>query len=221
MEKTENEVVAVKGRVCVRKLAYETRESELREFCEKAGKVKDVQLIKRSHIPACFGFVDFEDEKDADKACIELKGAELNGKNVEVELARPRSGDRRPPRAETSRAETETFSQRDGRRARGGRRYRSRNDPRPGTPSPDTLFVSNIPYSATEDDLETFFKEYNVKDVRILKTQEGNSRGIGYVTLGSEQEQLLAMKEMINARMDDRVLWVKISIDYTDEKKSE
>ncbi|KAG1655646.1 Serine-arginine protein 55 [Nymphon striatum] len=90
-------------RVYVGRLSYDTRERDLDKFFRNYGRVKEI-LLKNG-----FGFVEFEDYRDADDAVYELNGKELLGERVSVEHARgtPRGSDlwrdrsrgyREPPR---------------------------------------------------------------------------------------------------------------------------
>ncbi|KAG8034932.1 hypothetical protein G9C98_008008 [Cotesia typhae] len=76
-------------RVYVGGLPYGTRERDLERFFRGYGRFRDV-LIKNG-----YGFVEFEDYRDADDAVYELNGKELLGERITVERARgtPRGSD--------------------------------------------------------------------------------------------------------------------------------
>lgn len=89
----------VGSRVYVGGLPYGTRERDLEKFFKGYGRTRDI-LIKNG-----YGFVEFEDYRDADDAVYELNGKELLGERVIVEPARgtarghrDRYGDRRDDR---------------------------------------------------------------------------------------------------------------------------
>ncbi|XP_012256072.1 serine-arginine protein 55 isoform X8 [Athalia rosae] len=75
-------------RVYVGGLPYGTRERDLEKFFRGYGRFRDV-LIKNG-----YGFVEFDDYRDADDAVYELNGKELLGERVAVEIARGVSGRR-------------------------------------------------------------------------------------------------------------------------------
>ncbi|CAG5097981.1 Similar to B52: Serine-arginine protein 55 (Drosophila melanogaster) [Cotesia congregata] len=75
-------------RVYVGGLPYGTRERDLERFFRGYGRFRDV-LIKNG-----YGFVEFDDYRDADDAVYELNGKELLGERVAVEIARGVSGRR-------------------------------------------------------------------------------------------------------------------------------
>ncbi|EFN73819.1 Serine-arginine protein 55 [Camponotus floridanus] len=76
-------------RVYVGGLPYGTRERDLERFFRGYGRFRDV-LIKNG-----YGFVEFDDYRDADDAVYELNGKELLGERITVERARgtPRGSD--------------------------------------------------------------------------------------------------------------------------------
>ncbi|XP_047507912.1 serine-arginine protein 55 isoform X9 [Pieris napi] len=80
----------VGSRVYVGGLPFGVRERDLEKFFKGFGRIRDI-LIKNG-----YGFVEFEDYRDADDAVYELNGKELLGERVVVEPARgiDRSADR-------------------------------------------------------------------------------------------------------------------------------
>ncbi|XP_007883019.1 serine/arginine-rich splicing factor 6 isoform X1 [Callorhinchus milii] len=69
-------------RVYVGRLSYQVRERDLERFFRGYGKLLEVDLKNG------YGFVEFEDSRDADDAVYELNGKELCGERVIVEHAR-------------------------------------------------------------------------------------------------------------------------------------
>lgn len=86
-------------RLFVGSLPYSATQSQLEELFAKAGKVESVNVItdKFSGQGKGFAFVEMVTEEDAQKAIKELNGAELGGRNIVVNEARPQEdrGDRR------------------------------------------------------------------------------------------------------------------------------
>ncbi|XP_052753993.1 serine-arginine protein 55 isoform X3 [Galleria mellonella] len=80
----------VGSRVYVGGLPFGVRDRDLEKFFKGFGRIRDI-LIKNG-----YGFVEFEDYRDADDAVYELNGKELLGERVSVERARgmPRGSDR-------------------------------------------------------------------------------------------------------------------------------
>ena len=73
-------------------LAYATTDDSLKAFFETVGPVKSARVItdRESGRSKGFGFVEFEDEANNQKAIDELNGKELDGRAIVVSEARPR-----------------------------------------------------------------------------------------------------------------------------------
>ena len=73
-------------------LAYATTDDSLKAFFETVGPVKSARVItdRESGRSKGFGFVEFEDEANNQKAINELNGKELDGRAIAVSEARPR-----------------------------------------------------------------------------------------------------------------------------------
>uniref|UniRef100_A0AAY4EIP3 RRM domain-containing protein n=1 Tax=Denticeps clupeoides TaxID=299321 RepID=A0AAY4EIP3_9TELE len=75
-------------RVYVGRLSYHVREKDIQRFFSGYGKLLEIDLKNG------YGFVEFEDNRDADDAVYELNGKELCGERVIVEHARGPRRDR-------------------------------------------------------------------------------------------------------------------------------
>jgi cold-inducible RNA-binding protein len=73
-------------------LAYATTDDSLRAFFEQVGPVASARVItdRDSGRSKGFGFVQYENEADNQKAVEQLDGKELEGRTISVGLARPR-----------------------------------------------------------------------------------------------------------------------------------
>ncbi|MBI4668791.1 MAG: RNA-binding protein [Elusimicrobia bacterium] len=86
-------------RLFVGNLAPETKDEDLQKVFADCGKVLTTQVIKSKFDPAQsrgFGFVEMESETDAKNAVQKVNGAEVNGRKIVVEEAKPMSRDSRP-----------------------------------------------------------------------------------------------------------------------------
>ncbi|XP_064920485.1 serine/arginine-rich splicing factor 5 isoform X3 [Patagioenas fasciata] len=72
-------------RVFIGRLNPAAREKDVERFFKGYGRIRDIDL-KRG-----FGFVEFDDPRDADDAVYELDGKELCSERVTIEHARARS----------------------------------------------------------------------------------------------------------------------------------
>lgn len=75
------------------------------------------------------------------------------------------------------------------------------------------LYVGNMPYSTTEDDLRTLFAQAgNVSSVAVIKDRDtGQSKGFAFVEMGSQAEAQKAISMFNGYRMSDRSLTVNIA----------
>ncbi|XP_075572231.1 nucleolin [Pelecanus crispus] len=75
-----------------------------------------------------------------------------------------------------------------------------------------TLFVKNLPYRLTEDEMRDVFE--NALEVRIVMNKEGNSKGMAYVEFKTEAEANKALEEKQGTEIDGRAM----VIDFIGEK---
>ncbi|XP_007464810.1 serine/arginine-rich splicing factor 6 isoform X2 [Vulpes vulpes] len=75
-------------RVYIGRLSYNVREKDIQRFFSGYGRLLEIDLKNG------YGFVEFEDSRDADDAVYELNGKELCGERVIVEHARGPRRDR-------------------------------------------------------------------------------------------------------------------------------
>lgn len=73
-------------------LAYATTDDSLKAFFETIGPVVSARVItdRDSGRSKGFGFVEFEKDEDNQKAVDQLNGKELDGRTINVSLARPK-----------------------------------------------------------------------------------------------------------------------------------
>ncbi|KPI98771.1 Serine-arginine protein 55 [Papilio xuthus] len=137
----------VGSRVYVGGLPFGVRDRDLEKFFKGFGRIRDI-LIKNG-----YGFVEFEDYRDADDAVYELNGKELLGERVVVEPARgiDRSADRyrrdRHYERDRGRSRYEVSVERARGVPRGADRRRGRDAPAPRAHAPHT----NAPHATHRD----------------------------------------------------------------------
>ena len=69
------------------------------------------------------------------------------------------------------------------------------------------IYVGNLPWSATEDDVRELFSQYgNVDSVRLITDREtGRARGFGFVEMGHD-EGLAAIEALNGTELGGRPL---------------
>lgn len=72
------------------------------------------------------------------------------------------------------------------------------------------IYVGNLPYQATEDDLHQLFAEYGAVDsVSIIKdSYTGKSKGFGFVEMSVQAEAEEAIKRLDNSMLNGRSIKV-------------
>ena len=77
------------------------------------------------------------------------------------------------------------------------------------------LYVGNLSYNTTEDGLRNFFAGYgSVVSVKIIFDREtGNSKGFGFIEMGTDEEANAAIAGTNGAEFDGRQLRVNEAMD--------
>jgi RNA recognition motif-containing protein len=77
------------------------------------------------------------------------------------------------------------------------------------------LYVGNLSYNTTEDSLRNFFSGFgNVVSAKIIFDREsGNSKGFGFVEMGSDEEAARAITESNSREFEGRQLRVNEAMD--------
>ncbi len=74
----------------------------------------------------------------------------------------------------------------------------------------EKLFVGNLPFSTTEDQLQKLFAKFGeVHNVTLVQAENGTSRGFGFVEMDNAE---LAIREIDDLDYKDRVLRVRAAI---------
>lgn len=118
----------VRTKVFVGNLDFQTKEAELVKEFGAAGKVISANIITRGPRSLGYGFVEMESEEDANKAVQMLNKKEIDGRPVNVEVAKPRD------ESAEDKTKTGTNTQRGG--FRGGRGSRGGRGTRGGRGAP-------------------------------------------------------------------------------------
>ena len=78
--------------IFVGNLSYQTTQDELQAAFGQFGNVERVQIItdRATGQPRGFAFVEMTDQTEAENAIAQMNGAELNGRALNVNIARPK-----------------------------------------------------------------------------------------------------------------------------------
>jgi len=214
----------VKTKVFIGNLAFRTTESDLTREFEAAGKVSSANIITRGSRSLGYGFVEMESEEEANKAVQLLNKKNIDGRELNVEVARPRDPNAPRPVPRVRRA-----PRGDGQRGQGPRRGAPRGAPRreyaprdrsdrPDRPDrssapkrvtgPHGLFIANLPFTVDDAKLTELFAGLNLKSAHVVS--KGNrSKGYGFADFENAEDQQRALKAVDKKPIDGRELVVK------------
>lgn len=83
-----------------------------------------------------------------------------------------------------------------------------------------SIYIGNLSYQATEDDVNSVFAEYGtVKRVQLPVDREtGRKRGFGFVEMSTEEEEAAAIEALDGAEWMDREIKVNKAKPRTENK---
>ncbi len=82
------------------------------------------------------------------------------------------------------------------------------------------IYVGNLTYSTTEDDLRSSFSAFGTVDsVKIITDREtGRSKGFGFIEMSDDAAGSAAIKELDGQEMDERAIKVNEARPREDRK---
>jgi nucleolin len=170
-------------------LGYDTSDEQLRAELEKCGELSDVTVVtdRETGSSRGFAFATFLNPDDAQRAIEQMDGIEIDGRELRVNLSRPKGAAAAP---------------RGGAGGYGG-----------GAVDSCKLFVGNLGWETSSDDLMSTFAQYGeVVEAKVISDREtGNSRGFGFVTFSSSSSADQAVQQLDGSEMDGREIRVNIS----------
>ena len=83
--------------IYVGNLAYKVSDNDLKEMFEEFGDVTSAKVItdRETGRSKGFGFVEMSDDQEAQNAIEDLDGTEMDGRNLKVNKAKPKSAGNR------------------------------------------------------------------------------------------------------------------------------
>jgi RNA recognition motif-containing protein len=100
----------MRKKLYVGNLNWDTEEEGLKQHFEQIGEVEEAIIIRdrrKGNRSKGFGFVTMSSEEDAEKAIDELDGVDLEGRELKVSVAKPKSDD---DTTKSSSSSTDAFS---------------------------------------------------------------------------------------------------------------
>eukprot|EP00931_Biecheleriopsis_adriatica_P017913 TRINITY_DN12695_c0_g1_i1.p1 TRINITY_DN12695_c0_g1~~TRINITY_DN12695_c0_g1_i1.p1 ORF type:complete len:650 (+),score=135.97 TRINITY_DN12695_c0_g1_i1:63-2012(+) len=161
-------------------VSYSTTEETLREVFSKAGAIKDFRFFtKSSGESRGMGVVTFEDHESVQWAVQNLRDTEVDDRPMWV-ATHTRNKD-----------------------ADAGR----------GAPLPSVtscrVFFSNVPFEVEEETLQKLFQEVgNIKELTMMKKQDGSSRGMGHCIFTAPSMAAAAIRALRDRDVGGRPIWI-------------
>ena len=79
--------------------------------------------------------------------------------------------------------------------------------------NPKKLFIGNLSYNVTEDELRDVFSQYGeITDLKVITDRmSGRSKGIAFITFATEEAAQAAIEGMHNQEIDGRAVIVNVA----------
>jgi len=173
-------------------------DEKLEKYFSKYGKVVSAKvMVDDSGNCKGFGFVNFEEPEEAEKACEDLNGKEINKKIVYVGRAQKKSERQAELKKKFEKIKQERLN-----------RYQGVN-----------LYVKNLDDSITDEDLKKEFIQYGeISSAKVMTDSTGRSKGFGFVCFTCQSDATKAVSEMNNRIIGAKPLYVALA-QRKDERK--
>ncbi|KAJ5211034.1 RNA recognition motif domain eukaryote [Penicillium cf. griseofulvum] len=175
--------------IFVQQLAARLRTQDLFKFFAKAGPVKDAQIVKDrvSGRSKGVGYVEFKNEESV-TAAIRLTGQMLLGIPIIAQLTEAeKNRQARNPEATAGNQHTAPFHR---------------------------LYVGNVHFSITEDDLTNVFEPFGeLEFVQLQKDETGRSKGYAFVQFANPEQARDALEKMNGFELAGRAIRVGLGND--------
>ncbi len=143
-----------------------------------------------------FGFVSFEEPEAAEAACDEMNGKEMNGKTIYVGRAQKKAERQMELKKKFEQMKLERMS-----------RYQGVN-----------LYVKNLDDTIDDERLRQEFAPFGTITSAKVMTEEGRSKGFGFVCFSSPEEATKAVTEMNGRIIVAKPLYVALAQRKEDRK---
>ncbi|CAM0903911.1 unnamed protein product [Alopecurus aequalis] len=174
-----------------------TKEDLLKVFSEYGNITSAVVMIGMDGKSRCFGFINFESQDAAARAVEELNGKKINDKEWYVGRAQKKS------EREMDLKRSFQQSMKDA-----ADKYQGQN-----------LYLKNLDDGITDDQLRELFSKYGkITSCKIMRDQNGVSKGSGFVSFSTREEASQALTEMNGKMISGKPLYVAFAQRKEDRK---
>lgn len=185
--------------VYIKNFGEDLSEEKLTEIFSKFGKITSFKVMSdEGGRNKGFGFVSFEDSESAEKAVDDLNGTEMNGKTLYVGRAQKKAERQQELKKKFEQLKLERLN-----------RYQGVN-----------LYVKNLDDSIDDERLRKEFSPYGtITSARVsVMSEDGRSKGFGFVCFSSPEEATKAVTEMNGRIIVAKPLYVALAQRKEDRK---
>merc|ERR1711988_77364 len=183
--------------VFVKNICEEYDEDQLTVMFSKYGKISSVKVMKSEEGKSKgFGFVSFDTPEEAQEACDELNGKDLEGKTMYCGRAQKKAERQAELKKKFEQLKQERMN-----------RYQGVN-----------LYVKNLDDTIDDERLRKEFAPYGTITSAKVMCEEGRSKGFGFVCFSSPEEATKAVTEMNGRIIVAKPLYVALAQRKEDRK---
>merc|ERR1719242_1561324 len=183
--------------VYIKNINEEYDEGRLTEMFEKYGKISSVKIMKSEEGKSKgFGFVSFDTPEEAQEACDELNGKDLEGKTMYCGRAQKKAERQADLKKKFDALKQERMQ-----------RYQGVN-----------LYVKNLDDTVDDDRLRKEFAPFGTITSAKVMNEDGRSKGFGFVCFSSPEEATKAVTEMNGRIIVAKPLYVALAQRKEDRK---
>ncbi|TRY72641.1 hypothetical protein TCAL_09964 [Tigriopus californicus] len=178
-------------------ITEEMTETDMTEMFKKYGDISSLKIVKGEEgMNKGFGFVSFEDPECAERAVEDLNGKEINGRPMYLGRAQKKAERQTELKRKFELVKMERLN-----------RYQGVN-----------LYVKNLDDTIDDERLRTEFAPFGTITSAKVMTEEGRSKGFGFVCFSSPEEATKAVTEMNGRIIVAKPLYVALAQRKEDRK---
>ncbi|RKP24004.1 hypothetical protein SYNPS1DRAFT_5913, partial [Syncephalis pseudoplumigaleata] len=178
--------------VYVKNLDLSVTNEQFNEMFSKFGPVTSAVIATDAETGASkgFGFVNFENHEDAQRAVEEMHDKEVGDKRLYVSRAQKKAEREEELRRQFEQAKIEKLN-----------KYQGVN-----------LYIKNLEDTVDDEQLRQLFADYGViTSAKVMRDDKGASKGFGFVCFSSPDEATKAVTEMNNQMVGTKPIYVALA----------
>jgi polyadenylate-binding protein len=175
----------------VKNLDSEITQDDFEKLFEPFGSITSAKLqVDEEGKCKGFGFVNYDNHEDAQKAVEALHDSEQNGKKIYVSRAQKKAEREEDLRKAYEQARMEKMS-----------KYQGIN-----------LYIKNLEDDVDDEKLRSEFEPFGtITSCKVMKDEKGTSKGFGFVCYSTPDEATKAVAEMNNKMIGSKPLYVSLA----------